>query len=183
MKITIEKWKPVKDYEDYYLVSNLGNIKSIEKRVKNGQGYRYIPSKILKPHKNKSGYMQVRLYKNKENKNCYIHRLVAEAFISNPNEYREINHIDENPSNNCISNLEWCDRKYNCNYGSHNEKMANSKSIKVIQYDKDFNKLKVWNSLNDIKRNTNFSIGNICICCKKKRNSANGFIWRYANED
>ena len=61
--------------------------------------------------------------------------------------------------------------------------MANSKSIKVIQYDKDFNKLKVWNSLNDIKRNTNFSIGNICICCKKKRNSANGFIWRYANEE
>jgi len=59
MKITIEKWKPVKDYEDYYLVSNLGNIKSIEKRVKNGQGYRYIPSKILKPHKNKLGYMQV----------------------------------------------------------------------------------------------------------------------------
>ena len=120
-----EIWKDIKDYPNYQ-VSNLGRILNI------------ISNKILKAHKNHQGYLQVRLYKNGKNKNCYIHRLVAEAFIPNPNHYKEINHKDENPSNSIVDNLEWCDRKYNINYGSHNERMASKKSKKVIQMDKDY---------------------------------------------
>ena len=164
-----EIWKDIKDYPNYQ-VSNLGRILNI------------ISNKILKAHKNHQGYLQVRLYKNGKNKNCYIHRLVAEAFIPNPNHYKEINHKDENPSNSIVDNLEWCDRKYNINYGSHNERMASKKSKKVIQMDKDYLILNVFDSLQQIQKSLGFSSGNICECCNGRRNSAYGYIWRYADE-
>ena len=177
-----ELWKPVKGYETLYEVSNLGNVRSLDKKVKNKYGYRYMPSKIMKPYKNKLGYLQVRLYKDGKNKNCYIHRLVAEAFLPNPNQYKEINHKDENPSNSIATNLEWCDRKYNINYGSHNEKMSLKKSKVVIQMDKNYEPLNAFDSLQQIQKTLGFSSGNICECCNGRRNSAYGYIWRYADE-
>ena len=110
-----EIWKDIENYNGDYQVSNLGRVKSFA-----------IGERILKPTDNGKGYLIVGLSCKAHRKNHYVHRLVAFAFIDNPNEYSEINHKDENIQNNSYENLEWCSRKYNCNYGSHNEKLSNS---------------------------------------------------------
>lgn len=110
MNEIIEEWLPVVGYEGLYEVSNLGKVKSIRDRYGN---YR---EKILKFGKKPKGYLVVNLCKEGKYKTCYVHRLVATAFIPNPNCYRCVNHKDENPSNNIVSNLEWCTHQYNLNY-------------------------------------------------------------------
>ena len=107
-----EIWKDIKDFEGLYQVSNLGNVRRIK----------FINNKIekekitmLKPNKNI--YLQVMLCKNGKTKRKNVHRLVAETFIDNPNNYDCVNHKDENKHNNSINNLEWCTRIYNMNYG------------------------------------------------------------------
>ncbi len=102
-----EIWKDIKNYEGIYQISNLGKVKNIKKQ------------KILKPL-NINNYLRVVLSKKGKVQNKYIHRLVAETFIPNDNNYKEINHKDENSMNNQIDNLEWCNRKYNINYGTGN---------------------------------------------------------------
>ena len=107
----IEEWRDIKGYEGKYQVSNLGRVKSLN--------YNHTKKeKILSDYPNTYGYLYVNLYKNGKGKPFYIHKLVAQAFIDNPNNYREINHKDENKQNNRVENLEWCNRKYNCNYGT-----------------------------------------------------------------
>ena len=109
-----EEWKDIKNYEGLYQVSNLGKIKSVNKLVKNkGNFKKKIKERILKPSKVYNGYLRLTLSKNGIHKNYRVHRLVAEAFIPNLNNYEDINHIDGNKQNNCIDNLEWCSRKQN----------------------------------------------------------------------
>ncbi len=107
-----ELWKDVKGYEGLYKVSNLGRVRSIERYVRSDRnpktGLRLIKPKILKAWDNGNGYMVVTISVNKKRKNKYVHRLVAEAFIPNPENKPQVNHIDNNRSNNIISNLEWC---------------------------------------------------------------------------
>ena len=113
----MEEWKDIKGYEGRYQVSNLGRVKSLNYNRTNRE-------KILSLNKhNKNGYYSVQLSKSNVCKRFLVHRLVAESFIDNPNNYKEVNHKDENKSNNCVSNLEWCDRKYNVNYGTTKERM------------------------------------------------------------
>ena len=162
-----EYWKPVVGYEGLYEVSNWGRVKSLK----------FGKEKILKPSKNKKtkhGYLQVALWKNGQYKRYYVHRLVAEAFIDNPNNYKEVNHKDENKTNNVVSNLEWCDRKYNQNYGTRTEKC----SKKVYQYTLDGKFVKEWESIAECGRN-GFNQGGICKCCNGKQKIYRGFIWRY----
>lgn len=115
----IEKWKRIDGYENLYEVSNLGRIKSL------------YSNKILKPVIESSGYNQVTLVKNKQKKKYYIHRLVCLHFLENPHNFKEINHIDGNKSNNCIINLEWCNRQYNVNHSVKILKRQLGKRIKV----------------------------------------------------
>ena len=114
-----EIWKNIKGYEGLYQVSNLGRVKSLERKDNLG---RKVNEKILKNRNATHGYIAVILSKDSNKKTYRVHRLVAEAFIPNPNKYLEVNHKDENKSNNRIDNLEWCDRKYNCNYGTFKER-------------------------------------------------------------
>ena len=116
-----EIWKCVNGYEEY-LVSNYGNIKS----------RKYGKEKMLSFTKDKDGYYKVKLYKNKKCKVAYIHRLVAETFIDNPNNYNVVNHIDENKQNNNVKNLEWCSIKYNNNYGTREYKNNRKKYIAKV---------------------------------------------------
>jgi len=131
----VEIWKDIPEYEGLYQVSNFGNIKSLKRtimcRCKNQYkefSLEYTrEEKIIKGRKDKDGYLLVNLCKNGKHKNHRIHRLVAQAFIINPNNYKEINHKNENKQDNNIYNLEWCDSKYNSNYGTRIERIKEIK--------------------------------------------------------
>lgn len=121
-------WKDVVGYEGLYKVSDRGNIRSVERRDSIG---RKVGGRILKPRCRRDGYLEVGLCKNGMKKNKYAHRLVAEAFVPNPESLPEINHIDEVKDNNNVENLEWCTREHNLNHGTRNERAAQVQSKKV----------------------------------------------------
>lgn len=113
-----EEWKPIAGYEGLYKVSNLG-------RVCNTQ-------KVLKQTVSRKGYARVGLHKNGNLKTIEIHRLVAQAFLDNPNGFPEVNHKDENKLNNMVENLEWCTRKHNVTYGNRQKKATETKNRKCL---------------------------------------------------
>lgn len=117
----MEEWRDIEGYEGLYQISNLGRVKSLERIDGNNHP---VKEKIIKPYKTIGGYIQICLWKNGKVKHFQIHRLVAQAFIPNPNNLPECNHKDENPLNNCADNIEWCDHKYNINYGTRTEKAS-----------------------------------------------------------
>lgn len=121
----MEIWKPIKGYENKYEVSNLGRVKSLERYDKYN---RHIYEKILIPKKHSGGYLRVGLSR----KDYYIHRLVAEAFIDNPNNKKYINHIDGNKTNNKVENLEWCTANENMQHAYYVLKYANREFMSKI---------------------------------------------------
>lgn len=108
-----EYFTNLKGYEDLYMISNYGTIKSLDKKIKNKNGYRKMNGKIMKAKVDKYGYFRIGLTKDKKQKFYQVHRLVAQTFIPNPNDFPVINHIDGDKQNNHISNLEWCTYKEN----------------------------------------------------------------------
>ena len=169
----VEIWKDISGYEGMYQVSNLGRVKSFK------QG----KERILKPGSCR-GYLLVGLSKNGKMKTYTVHRLIAQAFIPNPNNLPELNHIDEDKTNNKLENLEWCNRKYNNNYGTRiqrvAEKMTNGKTSKpVLQYTKAGEFVREWKSTKDVQRNLGYDHSLISKCCNEKRNSAYNFVWTY----
>ena len=127
--MTEEIWRPVVGYEGLYEVSSYGRVRSLDRYDRRNQ---FRKGKLLKNRDNGNGYLICILSKNGIVKNKYIHRLVLEAFIPNPDNLSEVNHKDEDKTNNNVDNLEWCDRKYNCNYGSKIEREINTKIKKGI---------------------------------------------------
>ena len=117
-----EIWTDIKDYNGEYQISTLGRIKSFKQDPK---------GKIMKPIIRPNGYIKINLYKNGNMTTYSLHRLVAETFIPNPNNYPEVNHKDCNPSNCAVSNLEWCTRQYNNTYGERVEKQARAQGKPV----------------------------------------------------
>lgn len=124
-----EEWRPVVGYEGYYEVSNLCRVRSIDRmginRHKNGA--KIVHGVIKHTDISNTGREMVQLSKNGKNRRFPVYRLMAIAFIPNQNNYTQINHKDENPLNNSLDNLEWCDSKYNCNYGTRNKRISESK--------------------------------------------------------
>lgn len=162
-----EIWKNIEGFEGLYQISNYGNVKSLK----------YGKESILKPRKNKDGYLRVGLYINGKGKDYTIHRLVALYFIPNNDLFKtQINHKDENKENNNVNNLEWCDAVYNTNYGNRNKKI----SKQVNQYDLTGNFIRSFPSTKEIERQLGFANNNIGACCNGKRKTAYGFIWEYA---
>lgn len=123
----IERWVDIKGYENMYQISNLGRIKSLQRETRNRNGKYIIEEKIMKPMVATNGYLIACLWKNNKQKKIVIHRLVAEAFIPNHNNYNEVNHKDEDKTNNKVDNLEWCSHKYNMNYGNVKGKISRKK--------------------------------------------------------
>lgn len=110
----MEEWRDIAGYEGYYQVSSKGNVRSLDRTIIDSAGVtRRIKGKQVTPFITNIGYVQVRLMKNGNQKHMYVHRLVSKEFISNPMNYKEVNHIDYNKENNCVENLEWCTHLYN----------------------------------------------------------------------
>ena len=128
MKSEKEIWKPVVGLEDRYMISSLGRVKRLAYEVTDSMGRHTRHSdKIMKVRiGTKTGYPQVNLWVGEKSKPFNIHRLIAEAFIPNPNNYPCVNHIDEDRSNSVLGNLEWCTYEYNSTYGSAREKRRNA---------------------------------------------------------
>ena len=118
-----EEWKDIEGYEGLYQVSSFGRIRSLDKTVicKNGREF-FMKGRIIRTRPNNRGYIMVGLHKNKNFKLCLVHRLVAKAFIPNPDNLPQINHKNENKYYNHVSNLEWCDNWYNEHYGTRIER-------------------------------------------------------------
>lgn len=123
-----EEWRDVPGYEGLYQVSNLGNVRSVGRCITDTHCTRRFSGRRLKQFVNR-GYKVVTLSKQGVLKQIKVHRLVAEAFIPNPESYPEVNHKDENKANNLVGNLEWCDGKYNSNYGTRIARIAETKKL------------------------------------------------------
>ena len=176
-----EEWRDVVGYEGLYQVSDQGRVKSLARTCNTkGGSNRTVKERILKPCDNGRGYLYISLSDGTgEHKRHYIHRLVGETFVPNPLEKEDVNHKDENPSNNHASNLEWLTHKENLNYGMRNERVAKANSKPVAQYTKDCAFIKVWASAAEVKRQLGFNHSNIIQVAKGNRKTAGGFIWKY----
>ena len=170
-----EIFKDIKGYDGLYQVSNLGKIKSLNYN-------RTGKEKLLKQNINSNNYFKITLSKNNVRKNYCTHVLVAKTFIENPNRLPCINHIDGNKQNNHIDNLEWVTYKQNTEHAYKRNLMKHFK-VKVIQYDKNMNVIKIWNSITEASMNVNTSKMNIIKCCKGINKTAKGYIWKYLKEE
>ena len=176
-----EKWKPIDGFEGYYEVSDQGRIKSLERTLvmKNGV-LRPVHERIMRPQPQKTGYLNVTLsHCDKGPKRLLIHRIVAEAFVPNPHGLPEVNHKDEDKANNCASNLEWCDRRYNNTYGTAKLRAAITQGRPVLQL-KDGKIVNAWPSMGLAAAFTNATQGGITGCCQGKMKTSGGFGWCYA---
>ena len=163
-----EIWKDILNYEKIYQVSNLGRIKSLL----------FNKEKILKTRIHPSGYELVNL----KNKTYRVHYLVAQAFIPNPDNLPEINHKNEIKNDNRVNNLEWCSRKYNCNYGSLPKKVSKRFSKKVAIIDETGKERCYFPSASFAEEILNIDHSSIIKCCKGKIKTAGGYKWRYVDE-
>ena len=174
MHDNVEIWKPISGYEGLYEVSNYGRIRRLTWKILNGT-------------KHVGEYRRITLTKDKETKSFLVHRLVADAFISNPENLPIINHKDEHPENNCVENLEWCTQKHNMNWGTIHQRLSDNSQNKHAVISIDINTLekKYYPSIScafrDVTGKQGHS-GSISEAASGKRKSAYGKFWMYASE-
>ena len=172
----MEFWRDIRGFEGIYQVSDLGNVRSLNYH-KTGE------VSEIKQKLDRGGYRTVHLRNGVGNgKFLKVHRLVADAFIENPfpEKWDQVNHIDEDKTNNRVENLEWCDYEYNNNYGTKNQRISISKtngktSKKVLCVETG----EIFPSANEVTRLKGYSQGNISSCCRGEMKSAYGYHWKY----
>lgn len=188
----MEEWKIINGTNNKYSVSNLGNVKRNEhytivaptSQHPNGAKMFY-KDRLLKGYIDQSGYKVINIKVNGINKGIKIHRLVAEYFIPNPNKLPVINHKDEDKTNNSHTNLEWCDYKYNSNYGTRNDKLRKASGIRVAQYSLDGKLIKIWDSISQASSSFGCkTTANIRRVCKHLpgRKTYKGYLWQYVDK-
>ena len=172
-----EIWRPIEGYDGRYEISNFGRVKSYAQDRK--------PGKIKTGHPTYKGYRTILLYDgNGGSKWCPIHRLVASAFLENPENLPQVNHIDENKSNNRADNLEWCDNDYNVNYGTRNERAAlanrccETTSLPVYSVDNS-GLVEYFASIGEAERQTGYNHSNIIRTLKGRTNHCGNRQWFY----
>lgn len=183
-----EVWKDIEEFPNYR-VSNMGRIKSKEHVTigKNNSTYSF-KEKIKTQRLKKSGYLDCCLRKQGETKshNLNVHRFVAKAFIPNPENKPQVNHINEDKTDNRIENLEWVFSKENNNHGTRNQRISlqkMDKGKKVLQFDLEGNLLNIYTSVRQADRmNDKCNQSAIVKCCKGKQKTCGGFLWRYSDD-
>ena len=161
----VETFIKIDNFEKYE-VSNLGKVRNIKSGI------------IIKPWLDKYGYLRHCLYGRDKRKILLLHRIIATAFIDNPKGKPCVNHIDENKTNNDLSNLEWCTVRENNIHGTRTKRAAEKFFKEVVQLDLNDNVLNVFKSMTQAERETGVSRRNISKCCNGKRKSAGGYKWR-----
>lgn len=185
-----EIWRDIKGFEGIYQVSNMGRVKSLNRYDLRG---RFIKEKILRPRINRCGYCYVNLYSTPTKyKSKTLHRLVAQAFLPNPNNLPQVNHKNEEKVCNIVwvnedgsidynkSNLEWCSAEYNSNYGTHIERQAINRAVPISQYDLNGKLIRHWfGGVSEVRRELGLNPSNLsaCILGRKGRKTCGGFIW------
>lgn len=192
-----EIWKDIEGFEGRYQISNMGRVKSLSRVVyhrasnRTTSFERMIPERIMKTHISNSGYMFVTLREKNVSFGKFVHRLVADAFILNPNGYKEVNHKDENKLNNNADNLEWCTPSYNMRYGEMAviRQRGNIRNRKpIIQMTMGGKFVRKYKSIKEMHRITGINsegVSRMCRGMKTYRNgrsliSVGGYLWRFA---
>lgn len=175
-----EIWKDITGYEGLYQVSDQGRVKSLERKDSFG---RLIKERILRPAPTTVGYLIVILCTGGNQKHFAVHRLVCQAFCDNPENKPEVNHINENKTDNRACNLEWCTRRENINHGTRNERAAMSiakiLSKPIGKYTLNGELVEVWQSASEAERQTGFHQSNISAAARGKLKTAYGYVWKY----
>ena len=195
-KYLFEEWRDVRGYEGLYQVSNLGRVRSMGRYVKNKHGMRWVPQKIKALTLNQQGYVQIKLYKNNKPTSKYVHRLVGEAFVPNPYNLPEIDHIDCVKTNNIPSNLRWVDRSGNSlnsitrkrrstlikDLDWTYEKHPKAKAILQMTLSGEF--VKEWPCIKTASEALGINSALITMVAKnyKGHTSAGGYVWKYKKE-
>lgn len=163
-------WKPIKGYEEIYEVSSAGQVRNV------------VTGRTIKPKIEKNGYVRVHLSKNGTAKSVLLHRVVATAFLGNPNRFLTVNHKDENKQNNSAHNLEWCDMSYQNRYGNGAIARNKAKERPVIQMDMSGRYIQTWGSIKEAAEALGLNSSTIVCVCKGKRRykSTGGYKFRYA---
>lgn len=188
-----EVWKPIKGYDDKYMVSNLGRIKSVARDVSNHTGIIHKPERILSCRKDKKGYLRVYLDDNRKTKFISVHRLVAIAFIPNELEKPQVNHIDGVKTNNNVENLEWVTNQENqlhairMGLNDHSKYMSGKPKKTVLQIDMETEEvIQEYASISEAARAIGCkSSANISACCMGKygRKTVGGYKWKYKESE
>lgn len=187
-----EIWKDIVGYEGIYQVSNFGNVKSLSFGPKNIRESGTI--KLLRQTPSNCGYYKVELYKNGKSKMMYVHRLVATAFIPNPDKKPQVNHIDGNKANNVLSNLEWASRRENQLHAIYHGLRTrspmlgrtgsnNPSSKAILQYDLSGNFIREWCGISEAARSLGISSSSISNCLSGKTKTSYGSVWKYKLPD
>lgn len=174
-----EIWRDVVGYEDTHQVSNLGRVRVKERIIDTSTGKRKYKSKLLRIQTSIGGYKFVILVVKNNRKTAYIHRLVAEAFIFNPDNLPCVNHIDEDKSNNIVDNLEWCTVAYNNTYGTRLERVSKTRSKPIIQLSLEGDLIREWDSTKEAAKFIGCCRENINTCLRGVTKTAYGYKWKY----
>ena len=178
----IDEWRDVVGFEGLYLVSDQGEIKSIERRKTNNGGTQFVNERIRVLTPDRDGYLKVCLSKNGHHYVKSVHRLVAEAFIPNPYNLPVINHINEDKQDNRVKNLEWCTVQHNTMHGTGRIRTAMKQGRAVIQLDMHDNIIDEFYSMGVASKTTGIPQPNIFKVCNGERNTAGGYKWRYKDD-
>lgn len=184
LALPYECWRWVPSYEGLYQVSTRGRVRSVDRWVVHANSKRFIKGQILKPQRDKGGYLRVDLHRNGKGRHFQVHRLVAMAWLDNPEGKPQVNHLDEDKTNADVFNLSYCTAKENLNWGTWKERMTasqlnGSKSKAVQAIDPETGLVVIgFPSTKEAGRN-GFDQSHVAACCRGEERTHKGYIWRF----